>query len=337
MTDTLVGLMEQRGFAYAPKTNQYKGFIPRADVLERLFTFNPLRAGVAYLVPCAVDEADFIDRSGNACKVVESQQRRVGVLRDDTNYDFGVFGRGAVHPPYQVTLMQQVEMLTGSILGISGAGLLAQGARAYIEFAMPETLHDDKSGLAYRPNLLVADSMDGSISLTKCLTIQAMICANKLSPNLLEAKKAGRLVRSKHTKNIASMMRLANERDALGLLEVANDQFVQDLHKLLSCDMSHKQRIEVMDIIAPIPERAGRGRQIIENKRDQLMSLSSDPMVEPFLGTAFGEVQRYSTWQHHVAERRTQGRWETNFWRAINGMTQSADRATVVAIETVLS
>lgn len=346
--NTLIGMVAERGPAWHKRDdlrrnadgtlaedNHYQGFIPVEDVRRRLFNWNPNTVPVAYLVPCDVADADFIRADGTACKVVETQAGRIGVLRDDNNYDLGVFKDGAKHAPYTVTLIREAERLTGTTLGVSSAGLLAKGGRAWVEFSLPETLVDPKSGFGYRPNLLKADSMDGSISMTTALTINATVCDNTMTWNLLEAKKSGCLFRRKHTSGFGD---LQDERDALGILEAADTEFVSELHALIEREVTEKQVIQVLDIIMPVPEDEGRGRTLALNKRDQWMSVyTSDPMAAPWTGTAFGVVQTHNTYDHWFTPVRGTGRSERNTWRAINGKRAESDREIVNALEMVLA
>lgn len=341
---TLIGCTDERGDAWhrredlqGAEDNHYPGFIPIPDVLRRLFHWHPRRATVAYLIPCGAEDADMIDSTGQPVRVVESQQARKGVLRDDNDYDLGVFRSGAVHPPYQVTLLEQAERLTGTTLGVSTAGCLQKGARAWLEFSMPETLHDPKSGFSYRPNLLKADSMDGSISLTTALTIEATVCMNTLTWNLLEAREAGRLFRRKHTRGIVGGD-LQDERDALGVLERVDAEFTSELHTLLEQPVSDKQVIAVLDIIRPLPEEEGRAYTLAENFRDQWMTVyREDPMAAPWKGTALGVFQTDNTVRHWYDQRRGGDRWETNTWRTLLGKTAQEDRAIVRALEEALA
>lgn len=342
---TLIGLVDERGEAWhrrddlqGAEDNHYPGFIPSEDVLRRLFHWHPKKCVVAYLVPCDVSEATMISDDGTPVKVVQTQADRVGVLRDDNFYDLGVFRSGAEHPPYQVTLMEEAERLTGSILGISGAGLLRNGERAYMEFSMPETQHDPKSGFDYRPNLLMADSMDGSLSLTFALTIAATVCENTMTFNLLEAGSAGRLTRRKHTRGILGSTKIADERAALGILERIDAEFLSEWHQLIETQVSENQVIEVLDIIRPVPEGKGRANTLATNWRDEWLAVyQGDPMSAQWAGTAAGVVQADNTFRHHYDPRRGGNRWEGNVWRAVTGKTAQADTAIVKALERVLA
>lgn len=346
--NTLIGMVSERGPAWHKRDdllrnadgtlaedNHYDGFIPVEDVRRRLFGWMPQTLVVAYLKPCDVNEADVIRKDGVPCKVIETQADRVGVLRDDNDYDMGIFKSGVQHPPYTVTLIREAERLTGSTLGISSAGLLAKGGRAWVEFSLPETLHDPKSGFSYRPNLLKADSMDGTLSMTTARTINATVCDNTMTWNLLEAGKAGLLFKRKHTSGFGD---LQDERDALGILEQTNDEFVSELHALIEREVTEKQVIQVLDIIMPVPSDEGRGRTFAQNKRDQWMNVyTSDPMASPWKGTAFGVVQTHNTYDHWFTPVRGTGRSERNMWRAINGKRMETDREIVSALERVLA
>src|SRR5690349_2662125 len=131
--NTLIGCVAERGPAWhrrddlqGDEDNHYQGHIPVADVTRRLFNWNPNTVGVAYLVPVdlqkqKVDLSQVVMVNGQNFRVVPSQQGRVGVLRSDNDYDMGVFKSDVMHPPYQVTLIERIEALTGTQLGISSA------------------------------------------------------------------------------------------------------------------------------------------------------------------------------------------------------------------------
>lgn len=339
----LIGMVAERGHAWHRRTdllkgredNAYQGMIPVGDVLRRILHWQPNTVEVGYLVPCDVDKADFIRADGQAVRIVETKSGRVGVLRSDNDYDLGIFKQGVVHPPYAETLIRDVEKLTGTTLGISGAGVMAKGARAYVEMSLPATCHDDKSGFSYRPNLVKATSMDGSLAHITARTIGATVCDNTFRANLLEADRAGTLFRRKHTS--LSLGSLQEERDALGILEQTNEEFLADLHTLIDMGVSKEQRIEVMDILVPLPDEEGRALTMAENKRDALFALDTDPMVAPWMGTAFGEVQRFSTYEHWFSSVKTDDRGERNAWRGINGKAAELDRSVVKALELVLA
>lgn len=342
---TLIGCTEERGDAWHRRddlmhngNNHFPGLIPLPVVTERLLNWQPRRAKVAYLIACGPAEADIIGKDGNTYRVVETQQDRIGVLRDDNDYDLGVFSSTALHPPYQETLIAQAEKLTGDVLGISSAGVLQKGARAWVEFSMKETHMDPKSGFGFRPNLVHADSMDGSIAYTKALTVNATVCMNTLRRNLLEAKGEGMLVRRKHTSGILDPRKDQDERSALGILEQVDQEFLADLHRAIEMPVTEKQRIAVLDIIVPLTEdMTERSKTLATNKRDSIMAMGASPMVEPWIGTAFGEIQRYSTWQHWNAPAKNTGQWERNAWRDLMGKSAEADAKVVAALEMVLA
>jgi len=100
--------------------------------------------------------------------------------------------------------------------------------------------------------------------------------------------------------------------------------------------LNKAQRIEVMDILVPLPDEEGRAYTIADNRRSALAALDKDPMVEPWVGTAWGEVQRYNTEQHWLAPIKSESRSERNTWRSLNGKTREADRQVVQAIEAVV-
>ncbi|NKR23343.1 DUF932 domain-containing protein, partial [Rhodococcus hoagii] len=59
--------------------------------------------------------------------------------------------------------------------------MLRQGGQAWVEVSVPETLHDDRAGFGYRPNLLAATSLDGSLATTYGRTVTATVCDNTMA------------------------------------------------------------------------------------------------------------------------------------------------------------
>jgi phage/plasmid-like protein (TIGR03299 family) len=347
-TNTLIGMTDQRGNAWHKRDdlrrlpdgttledNHYPGFIPVEDVNRRLFHWQPVKAPVAYLVPCGPDEADFITKAGVAVKVVESDAGRHGLLRSDNLYDLGTF-KTAQHQPYNVGLIEEAERLTGSILGVSSAGVLAKGGRAWVEFSLPETHHDSKSGFSYRANLVKADSLDGTMAKTTFRSINATVCDNTLSWNTLEAKKAGMLFRRKHTANFGD---LQDERDALGIIEQIDVEFTSELHAMIEREVTKKQVIQVLDVIMPVPEvKEGREFTRRMNRRDEWMSLyETSPMCAPWQGTAFGVFQTDNTFRHWFKQvNGEQSRAERNTYVALKGWQAKEDQKLIAALESVL-
>lgn len=347
--ETLFGCVEQRGSAWIGRddlkdgrSTQYDGFIPVPDLIQRLFPWSPVDAEMAFLVPADDDYIgeDRVYINGKNMRVVRTQQGRKGVLRSDNLRDLGVFKGRAVHLPYQATLIREAEKLTGTTLGVSCAGVIDQGARAWVEYSLPESLHDDLSGLDYRPNLWRGASMDGSLAHTSIRTVTALTCDNQLPGLLLSARASGMLFRRKNTSGAFSTESLRDERAALGIIEQVNDEFTLDLHRMIEVELSREKRIEVMDIMAPPPGKgaSARGVTMANNKRDALVGLSRDSRVSPWVGTAFGELQRYNTFDHHLSNvRGGGGRSERNTWRTLSGLRAAADRRVIRAIETVMA
>ena len=347
---TLIGMTDERGEAWhrrddlqGDEDNHYPGHIPLGDVVRRLFDWQPVRADVAYLLPHPLTVGDNAETpvvwiDGQRFRVVKTQDDRVGVLHSKTDYDLGVFKSASLHPPYRETLINQAEKLIGTTLGISTAGCLDQGQRAWVEFSVPETCHDPKSGLGYRPNLVHADSMDGSISYTKMLTVEATVCGNTLRANLLEARDSGFLTRRKHTSGVLDPRKDADERAALGILEQVDEAFLADWHKLVETEVTKDQVIQVLDVIKPVPAEKGRGQTMSTQWRDQWMSVyEHNPMCRDWFGTAAGVFQADNTFRHHFDPRKGDSRWATNTWRTITGRSAEADRGIIAALEAVLA
>lgn len=67
---------------------------------------------------------------------------------------------------------------------------------------------------------------------------------------------------------------------------------------------------------------------LADKKRMELLALyRNDTRVAPWAGTAFGVMQAFNTWEHHVKPTRgTTERAERNMIATINGNTTKADQ-----------
>lgn len=80
-----------------------------------------------------------------------------------------------------------------------------------------------------------------------------------------------------------------------------------------------------------------RARTSAEKKRDGLSRLwNHDARVAPWKGTAWGVVQAVNTWTHHEQTVRGAARTDRNMLRAVDGTTDTLDRATLTTLRKVL-
>jgi hypothetical protein len=81
----------------------------------------------------------------------------------------------------------------------------------------------------------------------------------------------------------------------------------------------------------------GRAQTLAEQKRTRLSDLYRlDPRAAPWVGTAFGVLQAFNTYEHHDATVRSTSRADRNQLRTVTGAFGQLDRATWRTLSAVL-
>lgn len=319
--NTLIGYTDRRGHAWHYRQgadNHYTGAIPVEDVRSRLFNWHPAK------VPT------FFEWNGK-----QVQSEKFTIVRDDTGKELGSFKAGYQPHDYQEWLIQNIGTLLDTHtddLGIGSAGLLKGGAVAWVEVTVPETFRSSEGGVEFRPNFLAASSFNGSLATTYKPTIQETVCDNTLFAALGEK---GAQVKIKSTKN--SLDKIADHREALGLIISAQDEFDRAVSQLVTTKLTDHQFEEFIDLVAPMPDasqlKTTHAITNAENKRDTIWRLwRNDERVAPWRGTAFGALQAMNTYAHHELGVRGQSKAERNMLNAINGKTEAFDAANLEKI-----
>jgi len=247
----------------------------------------------------------------------------------------GIFSSGYERHQYSEWLLSTVADILDDDLAISSAGLLRDGAVAWVEVSVPETITTPE-GVAFRPNLLATTSFDGSIATTFKRTITDVVCDNTRDLALAEA---GQQYKVKHSRN--SQARLAPARQALALIHTMGDAFAAEVATLCSTPVSSGDWSRFLDLLVPRvidgQPLTGRSLTMAENKVERLQRLyRHDPRVAPWSGTAHGVIQAVNTYEHHEATVRGATRPERNMLRAITGDFTALDRATWATLSKAL-
>lgn len=325
-TMTLIGCTEKRGLAWhyreemqGDEPNHYPGFVPVDDVLRRLFNFEVIESPL--YVP---------DGKGGFIEIPNQK----AMMADDTRDIFGIFKGGYVGHRYQDWLVKNVATILDDDLGVGSAGLLKNRAQAWVSVEVPENITTPE-GVEFRPNLLACTSFDGSLATTYKRCIQNVVCDNTLAAGLSEG---GQVFRLKHSRY--SGMRIGEAREALAIVHTISEEFAKEVARLTSWKVETREWNALLDAVVPVPEipagkkledlpaGAKRSLTMAQTKQDDLRLLwKADPRVAPWKGTAFGVLQAFNTWSHHVQKGVTsQGaRAQRNMVRAITGETANAD------------
>lgn len=338
-TMTLIGQVLKRGTAWhyrkqdqGTESNHYDGAIPVEDVIRRLFGWTP-------------EEGTSESRTPSGLHIVDADRKSIvrppGALgpNDKGAILFQPKSGYKIHG-YTEWLIRNAEVIASQGLPIGSAGLLKQGAQAWVSFEVPDTITTPE-GVAFRPNLLAATSLDGTLATTYQRVVTNVVCDNTMSAALSET---GQRVKVKHSKN--SLTKISEVRDALAIVHSIADDFSAEVATLCNTTVTDAQFDAFLASIAPIPEEDGRGRTMAENRQGEFRKLwNSDPRVTPWKGTAFGVVQAANTYEHHLKAVRGGGtdedakrfvRAERNMDRAVRGDADALDTATLATLTRVL-
>lgn len=331
---TLIGYTEKRGNAWhyraseqGAEPNHYDGAVPIEDVRRRLFHWQPLEAQIA---ANAITDDGVITIHDPSRKAILRPPGAFGT--DDKGAILGVFKDGYLSHDYDEWLLKQVAHLLDDDLNIGSAGLLKEGAVAFVSVEVPENITTPE-GVVFRPNLLAATSLDGSLSTTYHRVVTNVVCDNTMSAGLAE-KSGGDTgytrIKVKHSRY--SKVKLTEARSALALVHTIADDFAREVAELTAVKMDAPAWGRFVDLVAPLAKEGkaleGRSLTMATTKRATLERLwNHDQRVAPWKGTVYGAVQAINTATHH--EFTVKGdRGQRNMLRAVTGGVDKLDADT---------
>ncbi|MEV8319404.1 DUF932 domain-containing protein [Streptomyces sp. NPDC059900] len=323
--NTLIGFTDKRGSAWhyranlqSAEPNHYPGAIPVEDVKRRLFGWRAVASPVYVEGPV----------TGGLVRVPE----RRAFVRSDTGHVMGIFGEGYRAHAYEQWLIDTVAQVLDADLAIGSAGLLRQGAVAWVSVEVPENVRTPE-GVEFRPHLFAATSFDGSLATTFKRAVTNIVCDNSMSAGLAESGQQLKIRHSRH-----SPLRLGEARQALHIVYEIADAFAAQVKRLCETSVSERQWADFIDAHAPLPDEPGRSRTLAEHKRESLDRLwRNDMRVAPWQHTAYGVLQAVSTFTHHEQTVRGAARAERNMLRAVTGGVDDLDAGTLHTLEHVMA
>jgi phage/plasmid-like protein (TIGR03299 family) len=342
-TNVLIGNTAQRGHAWhyraaeqGGESNHYPGPIPIADVQRRLFHWQAESRRIAQETPADAASMSHLSDDGSPMRwsVIEGKQ---AIARSDNDHPMGIFATGYQMHQYDQWLLGTVANILDDDLCISSAGLLREGAIAWVEVSVPESITTPE-GVTFRPNLLATTSFDGSIATTFKRTITDTVCDNTRECALAER---GQQYKVKHSRY--SQLRLTDARDALAMVYTLADEFAAEIRQLCETTVTDRQWRAFLNAHVPLEEGHGRsleGRAATRArlKRAALVALyRHDPRCAPWAGTAHGVLAAVNTYEHHENIVRGATRAERNMLRTITGGYGSLDRASWNELAAVLT
>jgi phage/plasmid-like protein (TIGR03299 family) len=327
----LVGFTEKRGSAWwyrgVDRTdgtpNHFTGAIPVGTVQEKLFDWEPVTAPVYY--ESGIDEWTEIPG-----------KKRV-YASDNIHHTFGIFSDTYEPHGFSEWLIGNVSNILQDTLSISSAGLLRNRAVAWVEISVPENVTTPE-GVTFRPNLLATTSLDGTIATTYKRTQTMTVCDNTYAMAMAEQ---GQTYKRRHTKFSNTKAEQDRAREILGLLARDAETVADTIRDLCHTEVSEIQFKEVLRLAIPFDPESKTGVTVAEKKMNEIEALyRNDERVAPWSGTAFGVVQAFNTWDHHLKSTRGEtNRVERNMYAAVSGQRDKADAQIMTflkqALETV--
>lgn len=324
----LIGFTDKRGHAWHYKAsaqgdepNHYSGAVPVADVMRRLFHWTANEAPVYVLLPATMEDATTVDADGNPAKFVRVDDRKA-IYRDDSEAVMGLFKSGYAAHQYPEWLVGNVaNILRTGELEIGTAGLLKNGAQAFVSVEVPENLTTPE-GVEYRPNLVACTSLDGTLATTYKRTVTLPVCDNTLAAGLAES---GMVYKVKHSKY--SNLKLEDAAAALEIVGDIADAFASEVQELTQWEISTEDFDKFLAEIVPIDETNKRSVTVGDAKREAIHNLYHyDLRAAPWKGTAFGVLQATNTYNHHhLATRGDTVRAERNMSEVLTDKMQGRD------------
>lgn len=349
--NTLIGLTAQRGHAWhyrasdqGVEPNHYDGFVPVEDVERRLFSWEPGERTVAVVLkgehPGATVTYPVIENGVPVMYSVVEIPDRKAITRDDTEDVLGIFSDGYAPHGYQQWLIENIGRLLSTgvdEVGIGSAGLLRNGAQAWVQVQVPEAI--EVGGTLLLPYLTAATSLDGSMATTYLTGSDVVVCDNTLSAAALTATSK---IKLRHSRN--STLRLGEARSELEIMFAAADEMVAAVDRLQNTPVTNEQFAKVREALDPRPAADKEGTSAParwDTRQGKLIDLwTKDERVTPWAGTAWGVLMAFNTYgQHEQTFRKTKltgSRAESNMVKNIQGKLEQADRKVLDALGAVL-
>lgn len=369
----LVGHTDKRGHSWhfmesmqGDEPNHYPGPIPYADVTRRLFNWKPMLTRTANLIPCKRTEVEgkrvwspepqlwipklnaegepIVRDNGEPVTMpvtVSEVPDMRGVVRDDNYLELGHHSKKYRVHDYEEWLLQLLSNVIGDTLDIWSAILLRNGAQACVQVALPETAHDDKTGMDFVPYVHCYTSLDSSLATTFAGETLLIVCDNTMHAANRRAESSGRQYKARHTSGSLETHKITEVQQALSIIHQTADSSTDFFHELAAIKVPAKKWAEVMDIILPPGDpdkdsvRTLKGR---ETKRDLLNSTyHDDPMANTWKGTGLGVVQAINTYATHYAQLRGASRVQRNAAKLVDGEFKKVDTKSLAALAHVMN
>ncbi|HSE46447.1 MAG TPA: DUF932 domain-containing protein [Gemmatimonadales bacterium] len=325
--NTLIGFTEKRGRAWHYRQgsdNHYTGAVPVDDVRKRLFDWHAEERPV--IVGHNVTDADGEPVITIPDEVIPGYKAWV---HPKTGEVLGVHKSTRALHQYDEWLLDTTADMLDADLQIGSAGLLQGGRVAWVQVEVPDTV-ETPEGVTFRPFILARSSMDGSVATTFSRSVTNTVCDNTMA--IAATEHGGQRITFRATGN--SEVKLAEAREALGIVYTAADDFARQVAALTATPFSNLAFEDLLRLEVPgeRPPYTATGRELaqwtrVRDRREFIRDLyRHDERVAPWTGTAFGAWQAFNTFDQHERKIRSANRVERNQLQLVKGDQDRADR-----------
>lgn len=316
--NTLIGFTSKRGNAWHYREgddNHYPLGVPIEDVRSRLFDWQPEERTL-------YTEGSYNEHTDRTDMWVVPQHK--AIVRNDTGAVLGVFSNGYCPHDYNEWLLSNMAGIldtSAGDLGIGSAGLLEGGAVAWVQVEMPETVKTVE-GVQFRPWINAFSSLNGKFATTYKTGVTNIVC-----DNTMRAAQGEHSEQFKVRSTSRSLGKLAEAREALGLVFAVAEDFELQVSELTAQHFTTRQFDSLVKQLAPITEDMKPVAVTnADKKRGLLWSLwNLDERVAPWRGTAWGAYQAANTYGQHLSRINGGNRPLSNMKRSLGGQIDQAD------------
>jgi phage/plasmid-like protein (TIGR03299 family) len=325
--------------------NHYPGAIPVEDVERRLFGWDPISVSpmVASYVSMTEEGVETVTVTDGDRQMIVRPRGALGP--EDPGAILGVFKAGYKVHSFREWLIRNVQSILDDRIHVSSAGLLRQGAQAWVSVSVPETITTPE-GVEFRPVLTGATSLDGSLATGYSRSVLMPICDNSLA--IVRADKS-QTIKFKHTTNSLNRIGEARETLAVSFAAEAIDEtaqaFASEVAQLTNTTVSDAQWSAFLDAheLTTLTDAKGAAKQKASrthamNRRAEFEQLYRyDDRCKTWQGTAFGVLQTVNTHAQHVRTVRGMSRPLRNADLMVTGGVDKLDGDTLAVLDRVLT
>lgn len=229
----------------------------------------------------------------------ESRQVISDVKRDTVH---GVFKSGYAIHDFRETLLERTARIVRESTGdlhVNAAGVLADGAEAWVSVAAGKVESIKEAGITFYPHVMAASSHNGTLASSLQGVVTLPVCDNTRAAALGEGRANGTVTKARHSRK--SGERLVREESeaaqALGLMTEASEVFAAQVAKDTKTKVTEKAVDAFLDSLFPVSEDQTKNQNTRnENNRDKFLHMyRKDERASAWEGTVFGVLQAHNT------------------------------------------